>query len=196
MNPTSKIKYLIFLDFDGVMTSVENGTSFLCGKTENYHIDPLIKKNFDLFLDQYPETKVVLSTAWCNRGSLDDPTPNWPWKGLSMPTPLPALHKWLEEKGVFYGHISPQRKYDTGDHITKFTKIKWWLKEHADELEEDAIIIVLDDDTSDYNDLRSIDKLKPKNGTPIFFPTNYETGLTRDDLLRISSLFNAREQFD
>lgn len=185
-----KIKHLIFLDFDGVLTSVENGTSFLCGKTENYHIDPKIKKYFELLFKKYPEMKVVLSTAWCNRGSLDDPTPNWPWKGLDMPTPLPSLHRWLVDKGVFYGNVSTQRKYDTGDHITKFTKIKWWLDEHIDELADDAVIVVLDDDASDYNDLRAINKLDLGEKTIIFLQMNYQNGFTPSDMKDVCDLFD------
>lgn len=186
-----KIKQLIFLDFDGVMTSVENGTSFLCCKTENYHIDEKIKRRFEMLFNTFYDLKVVLSTAWCNRGALDDPTPNWPWKGISMPTPLPELHAWLEGWKVFVGTVSTQQKDEHGDHITKYEKIKDWLKNHEDQISKKARILVLDDDASDYNNLRSINKLKLKNEKICFLQTNYETGFSADDLVEALKFFNS-----
>lgn len=177
-----KIKHLLFLDFDGVMTSVKNGTSFLCCDTENYHIDEENKERIEQLREWFPDLKIVLSTAWCNRGALDDPTPNWPWKGHDMKTPLPSLHKWLVEKGMFYGTVSTKRKDENGDHITKYEKIKQWIDEHKDEFDDDVRMLVLDDDASDYNDLRRIDDLKLDKGRISFLQTNYENGFSERDL--------------
>ena len=179
---TPKIKHLLFLDFDGVMTSVKNGTSFLCCNTESYHIDEENKKWIDQLKKWFPDLKVVLSTAWCNRGALNDPTPNWPWKGHDMKTPLPTLYKWLSEKGMFYGTVSTKRKDKNGDHITKYEKIKQWIKEHKSELDDNVRMLVLDDDASDYNDLRRIDDLKLNKGKISFLQTNYEYGFSEGDM--------------
>jgi len=177
-----KIEHLIFLDFDGVMTSVKNGTSFLCCNTEKYHIDEENKERIEKLQEWFPGLKVVLSTAWCNRGPFDDPTPNWPWKGHDMPTPLPELHKWLSEKGMFYGTVSTKRKDENGDHITKYDKIKQWIDEHKNELDDDVRMLVLDDDASDYNDLRRINYLQLNKGRISFLQTNYEMGFSERDL--------------
>ena len=190
METKKKITHLIFLDFDGVMTSVEGGTSFLCCNTKSYYMEEEIKHRFKILHDNFPDMKIVLSTAWCNHGALDDPTPNWPWKGHDMKTPLPALHKWLTEEGMFYGTISTEKKDKFGQHITKYEKIKKWLKEHEDELDYEARIVVLDDDASDYNQLRAIDSLLLKNGTIMFLQTNYEKGFTYDDMMKVLNYFD------
>lgn len=179
------LKEIIFLDFDGVMTSVKNGTSFLCCNTNSYHIDGEIKSRFETLFIVFPNLKVVLSTAWCNRGSLDDPTPNWPWKGIDMPTPLPELYKWLESHNVFYGTVSTEKNDEHGDHITKHDKIKKWLIEHEDIIDKKARIVVLDDDASDYNNLRAINRLKLKRGKIKFFQTNYEVGFSKEDFKEV-----------
>lgn len=178
----NKIKHLIFLDFDGVMTSVKNGTSFLCCNTESYNIDNENKEYIEQLKEWFPDLKIVLSTAWCNRGSLDDPTPNWPWKGHDMKTPLPALYRWLSKKGMFYGTISAKRKDKNGDHITKYEKIKQWIEEHETELDDNVRMLVLDDDASDYNDLRRINDLKLNKGKISFLQTNYEYGFSEGDM--------------
>ena len=183
LNPP-KTKHVVFLDFDGVMTSVKNGTSFLCCDTENYHIDEENKECVEQLKEWFPDLKIVLSTAWCNRGALDDPMPNWPWKGHDMKTPLPSLYKWLVEKGMFYGTISTKRKDENGDHITKYEKIKQWIDEHKDELDDDVRMLVLDDDASDFNDLRRINDLKLDKGHISFLQINYETGFSEYDLCR------------
>lgn len=182
MKETNKLKHIIFLDFDGVMTSVKNGTSFLCCNTENYHIDPKSKEWIENLQEWFPDLKVVLSTAWCNRGELLDPTPNWPWKGHDMPTPLPSLYHWLSERKMFYGTLSTRRKDEHGDHISKYEKICQWIDEHKDELDDDVRMLVLDDDASDYNDLRRIDSLKLNKGRIKFLQTNYEVGFSERDL--------------
>lgn len=184
LNPAPKTKHVVFLDFDGVMTSVKNGTSFLCCNTENYHIDNENKECIEQLKEWFPDLKIVLSTAWCNRGALDDPTPNWPWKGHDMKTPLPSLHKWLVEKGMFYGTVSTKRKDENGDHITKYEKIRQWIEEHEAELDDDVRLLVLDDDASDFNDLRRIDDMKLDKGHISFLQINYETGFSEYDLCR------------
>lgn len=186
-----KISKIVFLDFDGVMTSVKNGTSFLCCNIEKYHIDEECKKNIEKLQSIFPDMKIVLSTAWLNRGDFDDPTPNWPWKGYNMPTPLPELHKWLVEKNLFYGNVSAQRKDEFGEHISKYVKIKKWLKEHNNELADDFRAVVLDDDASDYNNLRAIDKLDlERKGKIRFFQINYEFGFSESDLEEVKKHFS------
>lgn len=177
-----KLKHVIFLDFDGVMTSVKNGTSFLCCNVKNYRIDPEIRERIEQLQEWFPDLKIILSTAWCNRGQLDDPTPVWPWKGFDMPTPLPSLYHWLYGRGMFYGTVNTERKDINGNHITKYEKICQWIDKHKDELDDNAKMLILDDDASDYNDLRNIDNLQLEKGYVKFLQTNYEVGFSERDL--------------
>lgn len=189
MKNYERIKQLIFLDFDGVMTSVENGSSYLCGNEEKYRIDETIKSIFEKLHIAFPNLKVVLSSAWCNRGGVEDPTPIWQWKGINMRTPLPELYRWLSSLEMFYGTISTNRLDENGDHFTKCKKIKLWLEEHVEELDDCVKAVVLDDDGSAYNDLLAIDKLSIKNGKVKFLQTNYITGLTLEDIEKIIDFF-------
>ena len=93
-----KLKQVIFLDFDGVMTSIKNGTSFLCEKIENYHPEEKIMKRFEILKDNFPDLKVVLLSAWTKRGNLEDATQTWEWKKIPFPTPMPTMKRWLTKK--------------------------------------------------------------------------------------------------
>lgn len=75
-------------------------------------------------------------------------------------------------------------KDENGDHITKYEKIKQWIDEHKNELDDDVRMLVLDDDASDYNDLRRINDLKLDKGHISFLQINYETGFSEYELCR------------
>lgn len=185
------IKQLIFLDFDGVMTSVKNGTSFLCEKVENYHIDPEIQSRFNTLKDQYPDLKIVLISAWTKRGNLDDPAQFWPWKGLPMPTPMPAMHRWLVEKDMFAGTVDIRRRDENNERIVKFQRVESWLRDHENFIDENSRFIVLDDDDTDFNGLKKINSMTLPQGKIKYIKTNYEIGFSDDDFRETSRFFDS-----
>ena len=184
-----KLKHLIFLDFDGVMTSIKNGTSFLCEKIENYHPEKEIMKRFEILKDNFPDLKIVLLSAWTKRGDLDDATQTWEWKKIPFPTPMPEMKRWLIEKEMFLGAVDPTRKDENGRHVTKYKKVCDWIKQHEDELDNDARMMVIDDDDTDFNGLRGIENLLLKKGSIAYLKTDVKDGFTYSDMMEVLNFF-------
>ena len=177
--------HLVFLDIDGVMTSVENGTSFLCENVAAYHLDDYCLGNILRLKHEFPDLKVVISSAWVNRCfDIDDPTPVWPWKNLEMRTPLPALHKFLEDNGLFFGALDNRSKMNGGVHVSKYNKIRDWIESRKDLIDEkNTKMLVLDDDASDYNELEKLNDFEKWGLMKIHFQqTDYKHGFDDREL--------------
>lgn len=182
-----RAKNIVFLDIDGVMTSVENGTSYLCGKTENYHLDKVCQSWMERLWTDVPDLKVVVSSAWCNRGEVTDPTPDWPWKGISMPTPLPSLYQWLVENNKYFGKLDNRNKKNGGKSVSKFQKICDWMALNFEKVDHTAKVLVLDDDDTDYNELSKIDK---RDSNWHFQKVDYKRGFDYGAYVEALDFFN------
>lgn len=55
---------ICFLDIDGVLTNVKDGSSYLCGNPSTYRISEKNLENLLVVLEAEPETRVVVSSNW------------------------------------------------------------------------------------------------------------------------------------
>jgi len=122
---------VIFLDFDGVLNSAASfwfERRFRKAHPELDDLGPVREtlcrvctSNFQVILDHFPETKVVISSTWRNLFTLD----------------------WLKEKLASYGIDSSRVIGKTGgaDWGDRGTEIQQWLNEHP----EVKTYVVLDD---------------------------------------------------
>ena len=181
-------KNIVFLDIDGVMTSVENGTSFLCENEKDYKIDPYCRIWMERLWTDIPDLKVVISSAWCNRGELTDHSPIWPWKNIPMHSPLPSLYHWLVENNKYYGKLDNRCKKNGGIHVSKYQKILDWWTDNGDKRYIDTKVLVLDDDASDYNELTKIDS-RDGGKRWHFQQVDYKHGFNADECAKALAFF-------
>ena len=126
---------IIFLDIDGCLTSVEDGSSFLCMDENTYRIS---ERKLEIFGNLLKETnaKVIISSNW--RKFRDDGV--WIHGKCRFRNNLPSLRKWLGKRYIgdlpFYrGMTKSQTMESWGISVgVDFSKINF---------------IVIDDDLSE-----------------------------------------------
>ena len=165
---------ILFLDLDGVMTNTSDGTSYLCGNPESYHLSEDAKANLLELKREFPDLKVVILSSWLNyispRDNLLDDKPQLTFKDKKFKTPLPELYQFLtsepvnDENKLYLDFVS---RYLTDDEYSpkcesKFEKIRWWWHRARQEdlIGSNTRALVLDDDYGEKNGLREIKKLR------------------------------------
>ena len=123
---------VIFLDIDGCLTSVDDGTSFLCGNTENYGLSAGKLSLLDALLTE-SGAKVVVSSNW--RKFADDGF--WIHGGKRFENNLPKLREWLGER--YLGDLPYYKGFTKSETLTK-----WGLEAEVDFSTLDYVVI--DDD--------------------------------------------------
>ena len=83
-----------FLDIDGVLTNINDGSSFLCGDPNTYRISEKNLANLMTLLEKESKLKIVISSNW-RRFEGDDPA--WTCMGKTYHGCLPKLRKILKK---------------------------------------------------------------------------------------------------
>lgn len=154
---------VVFLDLDGVLNS--EGSFLYEDRRRKQFKEQGLKgpvhrtlcnvctSNFQMVLDTYPEVKVVISSSWRIKFSLD----------------------WLKEKVASYG-IDSSRVIDMTPNLFTTTlndnrgmEIAQWLSEHP----EVKHYIIIDDDDDDF-----MDGLSYHHGHERVVHTSWEGGMT------------------
>ena len=135
---------IVFLDFDGVMTSVSDGSSHLCRNPSTYRMSPICQKWISKLWKEVPDVKVVLSTSWLKYPDLEEAV--WkPQSGGEYKCHVVELISWLTEQGVYLDCVNYYS--DT----SKFGRIMTWIHRNNGLVDQDTKFLVLDDDSSRYN---------------------------------------------
>ena len=126
---------IIFLDIDGCLTSVEDGSSFMCMKPDDYRLSERCLEKLDRLLDE-TGASVIISSNWRHF------PPDGYWNarpGIRFRSPLPSLKAFLGGRCV--GELPPAR------HLTKSEALAAWLERTgaADSLE----FAIIDDDADE-----------------------------------------------
>lgn len=159
---------IIFLDVDGVMTSVESGTFF-----------PEDVLKYDLNMDNYDvlyafcktnlSTKVVIHSDWHNKATMN-------YQGKEYKSLVPTLTQLLN----FY-YIGKTTDIPNG---SKAMEIRRWVRESGLSLDDtDIMYIILDDEDTNHTNLRYMD-----NGKNVrFIHVDKIRGLTTKDFAKVST---------
>lgn len=164
-----KIKRLLFLDIDGVMTSIEDGTSMWNCDPSSYSISSTATKNLFSILDP-TDTKVVIHSSWVKWKD----NPDYMYVYIS-----PTGEKFAFESLLFnlISLLKEEGKYvDCTHHESRRTKrgdIEDWLANNKRLLSDDCKIAILDDDG-----WMELDKVKFDGHEIKFFECDTRTGLT------------------
>ena len=135
---------IIFLDFDGVMTSMGDGTSHICRTPSAYGISASCKKWLAKVWKEVSDVKVVLSTSWLKFPDLEEAV----WKtsnGEEYRCQIPELISWLQREKVFLSYV------DYYSDTSKFGRIMTWITRNSGLVDQDTKFLILDDDASRYN---------------------------------------------
>lgn len=115
-------KKIIFIDIDGVLTNVEDGSSYLCGDPSTYRISERNLANLMLVLDSSPSTRVVVSSNWRR---FDD---NGKWSYCrfgsvyAFKNQLPKLRRMLSKWII--GDLTHER------HLSKSEALELWFEDN------------------------------------------------------------------
>ena len=168
---------ILFLDFDGVMTSKLDGSSYLCGCPEAYRMSDKCKSMLLKLFKVHPDIKVVVHSSWLK---FDDPfCATWTSHDgkLTIKSQLWNLIKWLNEKRVYLDKVD----YKSSDY--KAGRIISWITKNRDIIDDDAKFLILDDDGSRYNMLHMFNVSDQiDTGKYKFIEVNPVTGFNEDNL--------------
>lgn len=162
--PSRALK-ICFLDLDGVLTSIEDGTSYLCENPLKYGISAMNFKNLQKIIDGDPEnTKIVISSNWRR---FTEQHPFWIYGGKKYFNFLPKVREKLGK--LVLGDIP----HDQG--LSKSEAMELWFEDNSWFSKTTGHYVILEDDPSREGFLSH----------PIFskhlVATSYETGLTEKD---------------
>ena len=168
-----KIDKLVFLDIDGVMTSVADGTSYLCMDPSCYSLSCTATSNLFRILDS-TNACVVIHSTWVKwRGDVDH---KWGF-------PIPGTNRRIWFESLLFDLISvlsdDNRYLDCVRHESGRNKrgdIEEWLETHRGILADNCRILILDDDPTMERDQVSFG-----NSDVMFLNCNPLTGLTKGD---------------
>lgn len=163
-------KKIIFIDIDGVLTNVEDGSSYLCGNPSTYRISEKNLENLLVVLEAEPETRVVVSSNWrrfdddgkwsyCRFGSVH-----------AFKNQLPKLRQILSNWII--GDLTHER------HLSKSEALELWFEDNPWASKAHGKYVVLEDEP----------EAEGFSAHPIFYKhtieTSRESGFTREDAER------------
>jgi len=163
---TSPASQILFLDIDGVLTNVQDGSSYLCGNPKTYGIS---EANFILLkkiLQAHPQAKIVISSNWRR---WEDPNPSWVYNGQTFYGALPKLRKRLSKKII--GDLTHER------HLNKTEALELWFEDNEWLSKTSGKYVILDDDW------REGYQAHPIFSKHLVF-TDWRLGLVEDDAAR------------
>ena len=167
---------LCILDIDGVLTNIEDRSSFLCGDPRTYRISEKNLSNLMDLLEKEPKLKIVISSNW-RRFEGDDPA--WTCMGKTYHGCLPKLRKIL--KKWIIGDLTHER------HLNKAEALELWFEDNEWMSKTRSKYVILEDDVLIEGFLTH----------PIFYKhtikTSKETGLTQEDIKRALAVLEDQE---
>ena len=161
---------VIFIDIDGVLTNVEDGSSYLCGNPSTYRISEKNLENLLVVLEAEPETRVVVSSNWRR---FDD---NGKWSYCkfgsvhAFKNQLPKLRQILSKWII--GDLTHER------HLSKSEALELWFEDNPWLSKKTGKYVILEDESW----------REGFASHPIFYKhtieTSRESGFTREDAER------------
>lgn len=126
---------LLFLDIDGVLTNVQDGSSYLCENPKTYGISEMNFMRLKKILQAYPHAKIIISSNWRR---WEDPRPSWEYKGKIFYGVLPKLRKLLSKK------IIDDLTHEW--HLNKSEAMELWFEDNPWFSKTSSKYVILDDD--------------------------------------------------
>jgi len=167
-------KKVLYIDIDGVLTNVEDKSSYLCEDPSTYRISEKNLKNLMFVLEKEPKTKIVISSNWRRFESSD---PIWTYEGKTYHGCLPKLRKIL--KKWIIGDLTHER------HLSKSEALELWFEDNDWLSKTKGKYVILEDDA--WREGFSMH--------PIFYKHTIETsrltGFTRDDAERALAILKS-----
>ena len=158
---------ICILDIDGVLTNVEDGSSYLCEDPKTYRISEKNLKNLLFVLEKEQKTKIVISSNW-RRFEGDNPA--WIYKSEIYYGCLPYLRRLL--KNWIIGDLTHER------HLSKAEALELWFEDNDWISKTKDKYVILEDDVEQEG----------FSMHPIFYKhtikTSRITGFTNDDARR------------
>ena len=158
---------IIFIDIDGVLTNVKDGSSYLCGNPSTYRISEKNLENLLVVLEAEPETRVVVSSNW-RRFEGDHPA--WECGGKTYFGCLPKLRELLAKWII--GDLTHER------HLSKSEALELWFEDNPWLSKKSGKYVILEDESW----------REGFASHPIFYKhtieTSRESGFTREDAER------------
>ena len=158
---------VLFLDIDGILTNINDGSSFLCGDPSTYRISEKNLANLMTLLEKEPKLKIVISSNW-RRFEGDDPS--WTCFGKTYHGCLPK-HRTILKKWII-GDLTHER------HLNKAEALELWFEDNEWMSKNNSKYVILEDDV-----LREGFSMHP-----IFYKHTIETspqfGLSEEDVER------------
>lgn len=160
----------VMLDIDGVLTNVEDGSSYLCGDPSTYRISERNLANLMTVLNADPATKVVVSSNWrrfdddgkwsyCRFGSVH-----------AFKNQLPRLRQLLSKWII--GDLTHER------HLSKSEALELWFEDNLWASKTHGKYVIFDDEP----------EAEGFSMHPIFYKhtikTGVDNGLTKEDAAR------------
>ena len=162
---------VIFIDIDGVLTNVEDGSSYLCGNPSTYRISEKNLENLLLVLKAEPQTRVVISSNW-RRFEGDHPA--FEYNRKIYYGCLPKL-RWMLSKWIV-GDLTHER------HLTKSEALELWFEDNSWLSKKFGKYAILEDEPF----------AEGFSSHPIFYKhtvkTNKQIGFSREDVEKTLSL--------
>lgn len=162
------------LDIDGVLTNVEDSSSYLCGDPSTYRISTRNLANLMTVLNADPATKVVVSSNWrrfdddgkwsyCRFGSVH-----------AFKNQLPRLRQLLSKWII--GDLTHER------HLSKSEALELWFEDNPWASKTRGKYVIFDDEP----------EAEGFSMHPIFYKhtikTGVDNGLTKEDAARALAL--------
>lgn len=131
---TSKDK-IIFIDIDGVLTNVEDESSYLCGKPERYRISEKNMNNLMKILsNDLKRTGVVVASNWRRHAD----TALWSFEGKKYQNQLPRFREMLGN--LIVGDLPHDRP------LTKSEALELWFEDNEWMSKRTGKYVIFDDD--------------------------------------------------
>lgn len=168
---------IIFLDFDGVMSSQnETPGSYITHEANEYGASPSCLKNLKQLCDE-TEAKIVISSNW-RKFKDDGPCSFWthPKYARTVFNPLPKFKKQME--GYVIGTLPKVR------HISKAQALILWFEEN-DLSKDDIDYVIFDDDPSEGFASTTDYDIKEH-----YIQTSNVTGLIESDIVKAKIILN------
>lgn len=137
---------IVFLDFDGVMTAISDGSSHICGNPSSYRMSTMCKKWLSKLWNKmyFPDVKIVLSTNWLKFSNFETACWYSP-DGKKYNCQINELISWLMDEHVYLDNVS----YSSDS--SKFGRIMSWIIKNRGYVNDSTKFLILDDDSSRYN---------------------------------------------
>ena len=125
----------IFLDIDGVLTNINDRSSYLCEDPKTYRLSKTNLSNLKMILDRCPDSRVVISSNW--RRFIGD-KPCWEFRGKIFYGLLPELRKIL--KPWIVGDLTHER------YLSKSEAMELWFEDNPRFSKTLGKYVILEDD--------------------------------------------------